>query len=77
FYEGLGKTGTTGRIANAVMRITGMSAINDIRKGSFGLSLMSAIGDQIKGGVEFNRLQDSDIRTLRQYGIEASDWNTW
>lgn len=77
FYEGLGKTGTTGRIANAVMRITGMSAINDIRKGSFGLSLMSAIGDQIKGGVEFGKLQDSDIRTLRQYGIEASDWNTW
>jgi len=77
FYEGLGKTGTTGRIANAVMRITGMSAINDIRKGAFGISLMSAIGDQIKAGVKFENLQDSDIRTLRQYGIQPTDWNTW
>ena len=77
FYEGLGKTGTTGRIANAVMRITGMSAINDIRKGAFGLSLMSAIGDQIKGGVKFENLQDSDIRALRQYGIEPTDWQVW
>jgi len=77
-YEGLGQgQGFTGKIANAVMRVTGMQAINDLRKGAFGLSLMSAIGDQIKAGVDFGKLQDSDIRTLRNYGITEADWNTW
>lgn len=77
FYEGLGTSSSTGKIANAVMRVTGMQAINDIRKGSFGLSLMSAIGEQLSRGVEFKALEDSDVRTLRNYGISEADWKTW
>ena len=77
FYEGLGQTGTTGKLANAVMRVTGMQAINDIRKGAFGTSLMSAIGDQIAAGKGFNDLAKSDIRTLKNYGITAEDWAIW
>jgi hypothetical protein len=77
FYEGLGESSTTGRIANAVMRITGMQAINDVRKGAFGLSLMSAIGEQIRAGLDFAGLADSDIRTLRNYGITEGDWKVW
>jgi hypothetical protein len=59
------------------MRMTGMQAINDIRKGAFGLSLMSAIGNQLEKGVEFGKLADSDVRTLRNYGISEADWKTW
>lgn len=77
FYEGLGQTGTTGKLANAVMRVTGMQAINDIRKGAFGASLMSAIGDQIAAGKGFKDLADSDIRTLKNYGITEADWKIW
>lgn len=77
FYEGLGKSSTTGRLANAVMRVTGMQAINDIRKGAFGLSLMAAIGRQLDTGVQFANLADSDIRTLRNFGITEADWRTW
>ena len=77
FYEGLGQSTTTGKLANAVMRVTGMQAINDIRKGSFGLTLMSAVGNELKRGVDFGRLPDSDIRTLRNYGITAADWKVW
>lgn len=77
FYEGLGQSTTTGKLANAVMRITGMEAINSVRKAAFGLNLMSVVGEQLKKGVEFERLQDSDIRTLRNYGITPTDWNTW
>ncbi len=77
FGDDLAQAGTTGRIANAVMRMTGMQAVNDLRKGSFALTLMDAIGGQIKQGVDFNRLADSDIRTLRNYGITETDWNTW
>lgn len=77
FYEGLGQTGATGKLANAVMRVTGMQAINDIRKGAFGASLMSAIGDQIAAGKGFKDLADSDIRTLKNYGITEADWKIW
>lgn len=77
FGDDLGQTGTTGRIANAVMRLTGMQAINDLRKGGFALTLMDAIGGQIKKGVWFDALADSDIRTLRNYGITETDWKTW
>lgn len=77
FYEGLGKYDTSGKIANAVMRVTGMQAINDIRKGSFGLTLMSAIGRKIADGVDFGSIHKSDVRTLRNYGIEQSDWDVW
>lgn len=77
FYEGLGHTGITGRIANAVMRVSGMNLVNDGRKGSFGLTLMSAIGKQLSEGVAYEALEKSDIRTLRNYGITANDWKVW
>ena len=77
FYEGLGSTGTTGKLANAVMRISGMQAVNDIRKGAFGLQLMAAIGNQLRAGVQWGALQASDIRTLRHYGITESEWKVW
>ena len=77
FYEGLGQTGATGKLANAVMRVTGMQAINDIRKGAFGASLMSAIGEQIAAGRGFKELDKTDIRTLKQYGITEADWKIW
>jgi hypothetical protein len=77
FYEGLGKTGWTGKLANAVMRITGMNAINEIRKGAFGLSLMQSIGEQVKAGVDFAKLGESDVRALTTWGITEADWKVW
>jgi hypothetical protein len=75
FGEELGGTSTTGKLANAVMRVTGMQAINDIRKAAFGASLMSAIGGEIKK--PFASLADSDVRTLRNYGITEAEWAVW
>jgi len=77
FYQDLGKSTWSGKTANAVMRITGMQAINDLRKGAFALSLMDAIGSEIRSGKDFNALHDSDIRTLRNYGITEADWKIW
>ncbi len=84
FYEGLGGgTGvsdfrsTTGKLAGAVMKLTGMDAINEFRKGTFGLNLFSSIGHEISEGKDFAKLADSDVRTLRNYGISESEWNTW
>lgn len=77
FGEELGYSSVTGKIANAVMRLTGMQAVNDLRKGSFALTLMDAIGTEIKTGKAFEQLADSDVRTLRNYGISRAEWDTW
>ena len=77
FGDDLAQSGTTGRIANGVMRLTGMQAINDLRKGSFALTLMDSIGAEIQKGVRFADLADSDTRALRNWGITETDWNTW
>ena len=77
FGDDLGGSSMIGKLANAVMRVTGMQAINDIRKGAFGLNLMAQIGYQISKGVEFADLHDSDVRTLRHYGITEADWKIW
>ncbi len=77
FGDDLAQSGTTGRISNAVLRLTGMNAINELRKGAFGISLMDAIGHELQRGVDFAGLADSDIRTLRNYGITDTDWRTW
>jgi len=77
FYEGLGKSSTTGKIANAVMKITGMNAINDIRKGAFGLNMFASIGKEVASGRAFADLPDSDVRALRNFGINEVDWRIW
>ena len=77
FGDELGGASMTGKLANAVMRVTGMQAINDIRKGAFSVSLMSAIGSELAAGRAFTALSDSDVRTLRTYGITEADWKIW
>jgi hypothetical protein len=68
---------TSGKFANAVLRLTGMNAINELRKGAFGLSLMDAIGHEISSGRGFADLEQSDVRTLRHMGVTEADWKTW
>lgn len=84
FYEGLGASSgasqfasTTSKIANAVMRVTGMTAVNDLRKSTFGLNLFSSIGEQLAAGKEFKDLHESDVRALKNYGITEADWGIW
>lgn len=67
----------TGKFANAVMRMSGMNAINEIRKGAFGLTLMDAIGHEISVGKAFKDLDKSDVRALRTFGVSESDWKVW
>lgn len=68
---------TTSKFAGAVMRLTGMNAINELRKGAFGLSLMDSIGHEISSGKSFADLDQSDVRMLSTFGIKDTDWRTW
>lgn len=77
FGEQLGGTSFTSKMAGAVMKLSGMQAINDIRKGAFGLSAMGAIGDQLAKGTDFANLDKTDVRLLKTWGITERDWSIW
>lgn len=85
YYEGLGGGGgtasqferQTGKLANAVMRVTGMNAINELRKGAFGAGLFSSIGHELSTGKAFADLADSDVRVLKTFGVTKEDWAVW
>lgn len=77
FGDQLGAAPLANKLANAVMRATLMSFVNSGRKGAFGAQLMDSIGHEIKRGVEFKDLHDSDSRILKNYGITEADWNIW
>lgn len=77
FGDQLGAAPLANKLANAVMRMTLMSFVNAGRKGAFGAQLMDSIGHEIKRGVEFKDLHDSDSRILKNYGITEADWNIW
>lgn len=77
FNETLGASSFSGKMANAVMKITGMTLFNELPKASFGMNAFAAIGKEIANGREFATLPDSDMRLLRNWGINASDWGVW
>lgn len=72
----LGSNAFTGKLANAVMRVSGMNAINEWRRGAFGLSLMDALGRSV-ATKDFGAIDKTEMRLLQSYGIDAKDWSIW
>lgn len=77
FNDNLGTTNFAGKMASAIMRISGMNLVNDGRKGAFGLNMFSAIGNQIADGRTFATLEESDVRALRTFGVTEENWKIW
>jgi hypothetical protein len=76
FGDDLGRSSLTGKLSNAVMRVSGMSAINEWRRGAFGLTMMDAIGHQVRER-SFAELGEHDMRLLHAFGIAEPDWAVW
>ena len=74
--DGYGSNSWSGKVASAVMRVSGMNAINEWRRGAFGLSLMSALGESVKT-TDFAKASDTDMHLMKSYGIDANDWKLW
>jgi hypothetical protein len=76
FGDDLGRSSWTGKLSNAVMKLSGMSAINEWRRGAFGLTMMDTLGHEVssKGWAEVG---EQDIHLLKSFGIGERDWNTW
>jgi len=76
FGEELGRSSWTGKMSNAVMKISGMSAINEWRRGAFGLTMMDAIGHEVSTK-EYAQIGKQDMHLLNSFGITEGDWAIW
>lgn len=76
FGDELGASSLTGKLATAVMRVTGMSAVNEWRRGAWALTAMSSIGRTV-GRKKWGAIGKDDMRLLQSYGITEADWNIW
>ncbi len=76
FGDDLGRSSWTGKMSNAVMKISGMSAINEWRRGAFGLTMMDSIGHEVSGKT-WAEVGDQDMHILKSFGLTESDWRVW
>lgn len=76
FGDDLGRSSWTGKMSNAVMKVSGMAAINEWRRGAFGLTMMDSIGHEV-GAKTWAEVGKQDIHLLNTFGITEADWNIW
>jgi hypothetical protein len=76
FGDDLGKSSLTGKLANGITRVTLLNAINEMRRGAFGLSLMDGLGREV-ATKDFAQLDPDAMHLLTSYGINAHDWSVW
>lgn len=76
FGDELGKSSWAGKLANGVMKISGMSAVNEWRRGAWALTAMDTLGHVVKTN-DFANIGPDDMRLLTSYGISERDWRIW
>lgn len=76
FGDDMGRSSWTGKLSNAVMKLSGMSAINEWRRGAFGLTMMDSIGHEVSSKT-WAEVGQQDIHLLKSFGITEHDWNIW
>lgn len=76
FGDDMGRSTWTGKLSNGVMKISGMSAVNEWRRGAFGLTMMDSIGHEVSTKT-WAQVGKQDIRLLKSFGITEADWKIW
>lgn len=65
------------KTASTVMRASGMEALDSARRRSFGVTMMSSIGELVKKYTNLADLAEDDHRILLSKGITDTNWNVW
>lgn len=76
FGEELGRSAWTGKLANAVIRASGMAAINEWRRGAFGLTMMDTLGHAVSSK-SWKQVSEGDMHLLNNFGIGETEWRLW
>lgn len=76
FGDELGRSSWSGKLSNAVMKVSGMSAINEWRRGAFGLTMMDSIGHEVSART-WAEVGQQDMHLLKSFGLTEQDWSIW
>ena len=74
--DNLGPTWSS-KMANTVMRASGLEALDGARKRAFGVTMMSALGETVGKYKTLADLDPSDNRILLSKGITEADFQIW
>lgn len=66
---------STARIADTVLRMSGLNAFTDAGRSAFKLEFIGALTDH--GNLGFDRLPDALRNALGRHGIDAADWDAY
>jgi hypothetical protein len=67
-------TGLPSRVAEVVLRASGLNAHTQMGKWAFGLEFLGALAD--RAAKPFDKLEPEFQRSMARYGINADTWNT-
>lgn len=76
FGDELGRSSWSGKLSNAVMKVSGMSAINEWRRGAFGLTMMDSLGHEVSTRT-WAEVGQQDMHLLKSFGLTEQDWKIW
>ena len=74
--DALGPTFSS-KMANTVMRASGMEALDGARRRAFGVTMMSALGEMVGKYTSLTRIDPVDNRMLLSKGITETNWQVW
>ena len=66
----------THKVANAVMRASGLTAITDARKRAFSATMMSVLGDMVKSKA-WDQLDANDLKLMKAKGVTPETYDIW
>jgi hypothetical protein len=76
FGDELGKSSLSAKLANSVVKMSGLAAMNDLPRGGWALTAMDTIGHLVSTK-KFTDIGPQDMRLLQSYGITEADWKVW
>lgn len=65
------------RLANTVLRASGLNAMTEARKRAFGATMLSSLGSVTKEHARLSDLDPADHRILLSKGLTEKDWQVW
>jgi len=65
------------RLANTVLRASGLNAMTEARKRAFGVTMLSSLGSVTKEHARLGDLDAADHRILLSKGLTETDWSVW
>lgn len=74
--EGLGASFSS-KMAQTVLRASGLNALTEARRRAFGVTMMSSLGQLTKDFESLGKVDPGDYRILHSKGITDTDWQVW